>query len=250
MRFRTQRMSRTRVANLMSRTVAIISVACTLTTISVSAQTAQQLVDGIKTRMNSVKSYKAAMRIKLDIPFLTAPESDATMYYKSPDKTHIDAPGFAMLPKRGADATIQRILDKPYVAVDAGREKFRGTMMRRVKIIPTEEGGDIAVATVWIDTVQNVPRKVVSTTRQGGTITAELVFNEAKTRACCLPSYIKLMMDVGAYKLPKTMSGELDKPASTDSEEAPKSNTAIVEIWYSKYQLNIPIADAVFEAER
>lgn len=213
-------------------------------------QSAQDVMEAMKGRMQGVKSYKAQMRIKLDIPFLTAPESTATMFFKAPDKTHIDAPGFAMLPKRGADVTIQRILDQPYVAVDAGREVFQDVMMRKVKILPIEEGGEVAVATVWIDTTQNVPRKVVSTTRQGGTVTAELVFDNAKARAYCLPSYVKLMFDIGEYKLSKTMSGELDRPASQPDEPKAKSTMAVVEIWYSGYELNIPIPDALFKADR
>ena len=207
----------------------------------------------MKGRMKGVSSYKTSMRIKLDIPYLKAPESQATMYFKAPDKTHVDAPGFAMLPKRGADVTIQRVLDKPYVAVDAGREAFLGVQMRKVKILPTEEGGEIAVATVWIDTNLNVPRKVVSTTKQGGTVTAELVFDDAKARAYCLPSYVKLMFDIGSYQMSKVMSGDIDKPASSEADEAKakeKSTKATVEIWYSDYKLNIPIADAVFESER
>lgn len=221
--------------------------------LTAQSQSAQDLMNAMKGRMKGVSSYKTSMRIKLDIPYLKAPESQATMYFKAPDKTHVDAPGFAMLPKRGADVTIQRLLDKPYVAVDAGREAFQGVQMRKVKILPTEEGGEIAVATVWIDTTLNVPRKVLSTTKQGGTVTAELVFDDAKARAYCLPSYVKLMFDIGSYQMSKVMSGDIDKPATSAADDAKakeKSTKATVEIWYSDYKLNVPIADAVFEADR
>mgnify|MGYP000275626481 CR=1 FL=1 len=228
-------------------TLGVVTITLGLNVNASQAQSAQELLTAMKGRMKGVSSYKASMRIKLDIPFLKAPESTATMYFKAPDKTHVDAPGFAMLPKRGADVTIQRVLDKPYVAVDAGRESFQGVQMRKVKILPTEEGGDIAVATVWIDTTQNVPRKVVSTTKQGGTITAELVFDDARARAFCLPSYLKLMFDIGNYEMSKVMSGDIDKPATQTEKPKEKTTQAVVEIWYSDYKLNVPIADAVFE---
>jgi hypothetical protein len=195
---------------------------------------ARRLMEAIKARMQGAKVYDADMRIKVDVSFMKVPESKAHVHFEAPDKTTIDAPGFAMIPKQGADLSAAKLLSQPYVAVSAGREMFQGVMMRKVTVIPSNETGDIAVATVWVDTTAMTPRKVVSTTRKGGTITAELAYNDATARAYCLPSYVKLRFDVGTFQLPKTMTGDFE----TSAADKPKpSQQATVEIWYSSYRI-------------
>jgi hypothetical protein len=222
-----------------------------LTITNVRAVDANGLMEQIKQRMQRVTSYTADLKIKIDISFMKVPEAKAKISFVSPDKTTIEAPGFAMLPKQGADLNALKLLSKPYVAVDAGSEMFQGVRMRKVKVIPADEESDIAVATVYVDTTQMVARKIVTTSRKGGTATAELVYDHAQARNVGLPSYIKLMFDVGAFDLPKTMTGDFESNRTqgtgngergTESEgrrtsDAGRRTTeqAVVEIWYSGY---------------
>jgi len=195
---------------------------------------AQRLMEAIKARMQGAKVYDADMRIKVDVSFMKVPESKAHVHFEAPDKTTIDAPGFAMIPKQGADLSAAKLLSQPYVAVSAGREMFQGVMMRKITVIPSSEASDVAVAIVWVDTTAMTPRKVVSTTRKSGTITAELVYNDAAARTYCLPSYVKLRFDVGAFQIPKTMSGDFEN----STKEKPKGpQQATVEIWYGNYRI-------------
>jgi len=213
-------------------------------------------MDQIKGRMQGARTYIADMKLKVDIPFLKAPPSDATIWFKAPDKTHIESPGFAMIPKQGADLSAATLLAAPYTAFDAGLEDFHGTTMRKIRVIPLDEDAEIAVATVWIDTTLLVPRKVVSTAKRGGTFTAELVYDNANARAYALPSYVKLLFDIGEFKLPKTMTGDFksseqqeessEKNGTSDERRATKDK-AIVQIWYKNYRINVPINDAVFK---
>ena len=219
-----------------------------LTTTPLAAQTsANELLEDLKKCMTSATSYKADLKLKVTVPFLKAPPSEATLWFKAPDKTHIESPGFAMIPKQGADMSAAKLLSQPYTAVDAGRAKFHGTMMRKVKIIPTAENADIVVATIYIDTTLMVPRKVVSTSKTGGTFTAELVYRNAKAREYCLPSYIKLMFDVGSFELPKTMTGDFGSEDEENAKPKGEKGKAIVEIWYKNYEINLAIPDSMFE---
>lgn len=222
-----------------------------LTVTNVRAVDANGLMEQIKQRMQRVTSYTADLKIKIDISFMKVPDAKAKISFVAPDKTTIEAPGFAMLPKQGADLNALKLLSKPYVAVDAGSEMFQGVRMRKVKVIPADEESDIAVATVYVDTTLMVARKIVTTSRKGGTATAELVYDHAQARNVGLPSYIKLMFDVGAFDLPKTMTGDFESNRTqgtgngergTESEgrrtsDAGRQTTeqAVVEIWYSGY---------------
>lgn len=224
---------------------------CFITLIACSSimkgATAQQLLDALYKKMTSAKTYTSEMNIKVDVAFLKAPEAKAKIWFKAPDKTHIEAPGFAMIPKQGADLSASTLLSKPYASVDAGTEMFQGVQMRKIKVLPADESLDIAVATIYVDTTLMIPRKVVTTSRKGGTVVAELVYTDLQAREFCLPSYVKLMMEIGAFELPKTMTGDFDAPKKDPKKSKDGKTTATVEIWYVNYKLNVPISDAIFK---
>ncbi len=202
----------------------------------VHARTADELLAELKAKMERVRSYSATLTIKVDIPFMKVPVSKATLTHTAPDKTTIDAPGFAMIPKQGADMSALKLLSKGYAAVDMGTEVWRGITMRKVKILPADDASDIVVATMWIDTTEMVARKVVSTTKKAGTVTAELVYDDAKARTYGLPSYTKLMMEIGAFSIPKSMSGDFNE-SSKDTKRSDGPQKAVVEIWYAGYTI-------------
>jgi len=219
------------------RLLCYVLVLVTFSPAALWSATAQDYLDQIKAKMSAVKKYSAELRIKVDVPFLKAPESTASITFEAPDKTTIDAPGFAMIPKQGADLSAQRILSKPYLAVDAGTDVFRGIRMRKVKIVPVDDADDIATAVIWIDTISVLPMKVVTTTRTGGTVTAELVYDVPAAREKGLPSYVKLMMNIGNFELPKTMTGDFETPSPQKGAKGAQNGMATVEIWYTKYKI-------------
>lgn len=219
------------------KTLAAISTLLLLLHASASAQDdAQRVMEGIKARMQGTRMYDVDLRIKVNVEFMKVPDSKAHLHFEAPDKTTIDAPGFAMIPKQGADLSALKMLSAPYVAVSAGREVFHGVMMRKITVVPATESGDVAVATLWIDTTSMTPRKVVSTARKGGSVTVELVYENATARTYCLPSYAKLLFDVGAFKMPKTMSGDFENSTKDGATSDAASKQATVEIWYSNYR--------------
>jgi hypothetical protein len=116
--------------------------------------------------------------------------------------------------------------------------------LRKVKILPAEESSDIVVATLWIDESTLNVRKIESTMKKGGTVVAELVYNDAASAAYGMPSYVKLMMDVGAFEIPKTMTGDFDAPARDNSKAAQK---ATVQVSYKSVEFNKPLPEKVFK---
>lgn len=250
---------------MMRLVTASVLAVCALTG-SVRASTAQELLEAIRTRMQGAKTYIASMKIKVDISFLQAPEASATMWFKAPDKTHIESPTFAMIPKQGADLNAMKLLSQPFMAVDAGTEVVGSKLMKKVRILPVDESSPVAVATAWIDTTQMVPVRISTTMKKGGTFMAELTYGNAAARKYCLPSFAKLSFDVANFELPKTISGEFrnsqedpkkaaaaanaTKSASKSGSKASKDTRAVVEIQYTDYKINVPISDSKFTEKK
>jgi hypothetical protein len=59
-----------------------------------------------------------------------------------------------------------------------------------------------------------------------------------------MPSYVKLMMDVGAFEIPKTMTGDFDAPSRDNSKAAQK---ATVQVSYKSVEFNKPLPEKVFK---
>ena len=201
------------------------------------ARTTNELLNDLKIKMQRVKSYTSELTIKVDVPFMKVPVSKATLSHVAPDKTTIDAPGFAMIPKQGPDMSALKLLNSDYAAVDMGTEEWQGVRMRKIKVLPADESSDIVVATLWIDTTMMVARKVMSTTKKAGTITAELVYENATARSYGLPSYTKLIMEIGSFEIPKSMSGDFNESSSDIKTAKNTPQKAMVEIWYAKYRI-------------
>lgn len=197
----------------------------------------------LEAKIAKVKTYTVNLQLDINIPFVEAPPTKATLYFKAPDKTHIETKGFAMLPKQGPDLSVFRILTQPYAVVDVGTTKLNGKTHRQIKVIPTTDASPIAVATFYTDVSTALPAKVEAVTRNGGTLTAEFKFTNTKASAYALPSYAKLMFEVPPMDLPRMMSGDFDKPKTNTNGKPVKAS---VEIHYTNYKINVPIKDDVF----
>lgn len=194
------------------------------------ARTADVLLKELRAKMARAKSYTAQLNIKVDVPFMRVPDMTATLKHTAPDKTTIDAPGFAMLPKDGVDLGALKLLSKDFTAIDMGVENS----MRKIKVLPSDESSDIVVATIWVDTTAMVARKVVSTTKKAGTVTIELSYDNAKARAYALPSFTKISMEMDPLKIPKSISGDFDGNSRKPTAK-PGPVKATVQVWYNSY---------------
>ena len=204
-----------------------------LTALSASftyARTADVLLKELRAKMTRAKSYTAQLKIKVDVPFMRVPDMTATLKHTAPDKTTIDAPGFAMLPKEGVDLGALKMLSKDFTAIDMGVENS----MRKIKVLPSDESSDIVVATIWVDTTAMVARKVISTTKKAGTVTIQLSYDNTKARSYALPSFTKISMELDALKIPKAISGDFDG-SSRKPPAKPGPVTATVQVWYESY---------------
>jgi hypothetical protein len=205
--------------------------------------TPEQVVRAVRAKAAGVNTYIATVSIEVDIPFVKAPRGTATVYFKKPDKTKVVSKGFAMLPKQGVDFAAWKILEAPHVALDAGQATHEGRTLRKIKIVPEDESAQISVATLWVDMNDLVVRRLESTMTTGGKIVADLSYDNAEVKRYGLPSRVRVVLDVGSFDIPKTMSGDFDAPRDA-SKKGPQKATVVVN--YAKYQVNVKVPNDIF----
>ncbi|HEU0110355.1 MAG TPA: hypothetical protein VFQ73_05730 [Flavisolibacter sp.] len=209
------------------------------------AQPETELVKKIKAKLDKVMDYKANGKMKIDVSFINAPESNVQIFFKKPNKFKVKKEGgISLLPKGGVSVNLNSLVpDDQFTVVPAGKSVVNGMQTTVVKLLPLTDKGDIVLTTLYIDEKALVIRKTSITTKENGTYEMELDYGKYLNWG--LPDKVAFIFNTKDYKLPKGITFEYEK----GKKEPPKvENTkGKVEITYTSYQVNKGIADAVFE---
>jgi len=215
--------------------------------LSAYAQDMMPLIKKVKAKLDKVNDYTASGSMKTDIAFIKAPIGKVTMYYKKPNKFKLKKNGgISVLPKGGISMNMNNILsEKDFVAISAGKQMVGNFMTTVVKLIPTSEKSDVVLSTLYIDEVDSVIRKAVTTTKENGTYEIEMSYGKYLTYG--LPSKLTFSFNTKDYKLPKGITMEFGDEDRPSKEEKLKQKKGKVEITYTSYAINQGVPDAVFK---
>ena len=208
-----------------------------------------EIINGVITNFNKVNDYQVDVNIKVDVEFIKVPETKAKIYFKQPDKVHLKADGFAMLPKNGMEFSPSSLIKKDYTAIYEQDVDLNGYKTSIVKVIPLGDQGEVILSTLWIDQKKQVIRKVESTTKTNGTFTIDFTFDDKIKYP--LPSKIIFSFNMDKMNLPSTITGE------TNNENPDKKNKNMgsttkgqVIVNYSNYVVNKGVPDSIFEEKK
>lgn len=204
-----------------------------------------KILEKVKDEFNKVKDYVVDVHVKLDVSFLKMPESDSKVYFKQPDKLHIESNRFAMLPKEGLNFSPLSFLDEKYTALYEREDTVNNIKVSVVKVIPIGNDNDVILTTFWIDQKRNVILKVESSKKPMGTFQLEFTYAKYDGKYV-LPSTMTFTFTVDRTKFPKGMDGQLE---SGDEGESGKSGslTGSVYLTYKNYKVNTNLSDSLFE---
>ena len=213
------------------------------TSIFAQERNPKELLDLIQSKFNNIQDYSVDIEIKIDVNFVDAPNSNAKLYFKQPDKVKIKSDGFAIIPKQGLTFSPSELLTDSYSAIFIKTEIIDSFMVDVIKVVPLEDSSDILLSTLWVDPLYNVIRKVESVTKKMGTITIYLSYEHKATPM--LPSVAKFFFNT-TNSGHGTMFKNSDKSES-NKEKGNLSGTVIIN--YSNYLLNQNLDDSFFVEE-
>ncbi len=210
------------------------------------SQDATNLIYKIKEKINTVNDYVATGKMKTDITFIKAPIGKITVYFKKPNKFKLKKEsGISILPKGGLSINIGNIVSQEdFDIIDSGEEIIDNTKTRKIKLLPRNEESDVVLSTMYIDPIQVLVKKVVTTTKENGTYQIELSYNKYKQYG--LPDKVVFGFNTKDYKMPKGITMEFDDDGKKEMREKMKNKKGKVEITYSSYSINKGIDDSVF----
>ncbi len=204
------------------------------------------ILNNVKEKFNRINDYEVNVRIKVDVDFLKAPESEAKIYFKQPDKIHFESENFALLPKEGINFSPMALLKDNYTALYDKEDTVNGVKTSVVKVIPLNDKSNIILTTLWVDQARNYIMKVESTTKINGTFTIEFNYDKP-VDDYPLPSSTIFTFSIDRTNIPRGMYGNMDEEKENDKKVSRKRTTGRVYVYYSNYKVNEGIPDSIFE---
>ncbi|MCZ6703414.1 MAG: hypothetical protein O6940_10285 [Ignavibacteria bacterium] len=204
-----------------------------------------EILTKVKEAFKIVKDYEVDIHIKVDVNFLKVPESDAKLYFKQPDKIHIESEKFVLLPKQGLNFSPLVLLNEKYTALYDREDTIRGVKTCVVKVIPIGNSSDVILSTLWIDQTRDLIIKIESSRKPVGTFSIDFTYEKYHDQYE-MPSTMIFTFTVDRMRIPRGMNGQLDMEDETDSEKS-GSREGKVYISYSNYKVNQDLSDELFE---
>jgi len=209
------------------------------------AQTPEELINKIRTKLERVNDYTARGKLKTNVVFIKAPVSSVKVYYKKPDKMKIvNENGISFIPKGSVNINLAKFLTGAgnYEIVDGGKEASTG--LRVLKLLPSDENAEIVLSTIYVDEKAELIKKAKNTTRDNGTY--ELEMSYGKYADYGLPDKVIFSFNTKDYKLPKGVTFDYDDGAEKKTGDDLTNKKGKVEITYSEYVINKGVDDAIF----
>lgn len=224
---------------------AIIFVLLCLITNTINAQ-ANLLIEKVSQKLALVNDYTATGIMKTDVAFIKASLGKVKVYFKKPNQLKIKKEGgISLLPKGGVSVSLNSLLNtKQFVAMESGKQLFKGKELQVIKLIPTDDALDWVISTLWIDPSTALVYKTFTTTKENGTY--EVTMEYGAHASYGLPSKIIFGFNTKDYKLPSGITLEFGDDEPISKAKALKAKKGSIEITYSNYSINNGISNTMF----
>lgn len=223
-----------------------------LLSLSDQAQTAEEIIQKVRAKLDKVNDYEAKGKMKTNVIFIKAPVATVKIYYKKPNKLRIiNESGISFIPKGSVNINLNNIFVNTtgFDMIDAGKEN--GTSLRIIKLLPKDENAEIVLSTLYIDETQFLIKKSKTTTKENGTYELEMIYGKYADYG--LADKAIFSFNTKDYKLPKGVTFDYDdgtkKEQTADNPDSnrEKNKKGKVEITYSNYIINKGVPDSVFQ---
>ena len=207
-----------------------------------------KILNRVKEAFTEIEDYEVDVHIRIDVEFLKAPEGEAKLYFKQPDKIHVESEKFALLPKQGLDFSPVALLDEKYTAIYEGDTTINDIQTSIVKIIPLGSDSDVILSTLWIDQTRDLIMKIESSRKPTGTYTIEFTYEKYEDKYD-LPSSMHFSFTVDRMRLPKGMGGQLE---AENGKASQKTGPVIGNVYlnYTNYIVNQNLPDELFDGSK
>jgi len=212
-----------------------------------SAISPEPIIQRLIERMDKIRDYKAEVQISIDIPFLKIPIKKAIIYYRHPNKFHLETKGLSLFPKAASGLSGQNILKIPHTAIYVRKEQRGHFGLHVIKIVPMKDTGDVVLSTLYISEKDEKIYRVETITRNDGWVNIDMT---PGNNPFGLPDRMVMTFEIPRVELPAGFTGDVDvglESSKTHIGAKDKKTKGTVAITYTKYDFNIGLGEDIFK---
>jgi outer membrane lipoprotein-sorting protein len=202
--------------------------------------TAPEILKRMKQQFEPINDYIASVNVSVDMERFQAPEMSATIYFKKPDKVHVDAKNFAMVPRQAIPVNPTQLIEK-FDASLVGTERRGDSTLYKLRLVSKpEKGKPVTELYIWVDGAHWVVTHIEASPWELRKVTAELEYRAVENGAL-LPSRINVVME--SQEPPDSSAERIYSP-----QRMPRKGSISIE--YLGYKINTNFSDDIFEKKK
>ena len=188
-------------------------------------------------KYSGLKDYTADIRIHFDMEALKAPDMQAKLYYKSPDKMKVESKGVFFFPREAGYFNPSTFKPEDFEVKFLEHLIYERKSAVRLQLTPRELKRSNQRFVLTVDMDQNLILRIDSLTVEGKKMIATIDYG--KFEEFDLPTHIEIQLEV-----PPTEPERMREfgPFAQKS----KGVTGKVDITYSNYKVNSGLSDEIF----
>jgi outer membrane lipoprotein-sorting protein len=199
---------------------------------------ATRYLDSLERKYATLKDYTADVHVHFDLEGFKAPDMQARLYFKIPDKIKIESKKIFFLPKEGSYFNPFMFKKEDFEIKLLEYLTYSGRQAVKLKLTPKKPKRDIRDFVLTLDTDRNLIREMDISSFEGREVKATIEYGQFRDFE--LPTRIELHLDISFNESREIK--DFGQPA-----EKPKRVTGNVEITYSNYKVNSGLRDEMFK---
>lgn len=202
--------------------------------------TAAQILQKMKQQFEPVRDYTATLRVSADMERMQIPEMLVTIYFKQPDKVHVEAKNFAMVPREAVAVNPAQLIDK-FDATLVGTERRGDSTFYKLRLVSKpEKGKPVRESYVWVDGGRWVATRLEAMPSDVRKISVDLEYRLVDDKFL-LPSKISVQMET-------QQQSDSTAERMYNPQRLPRKGN--ITIQYSDYKVNTNLPDEIFEKKK
>lgn len=211
----------------MALAIAVVITALVVPARHCEADAAMSMLQRALQATEQVQDYTATVAVTVDSPALQMPRRTARVYFKRPDKVHVESDGLMVIPRDALMlGNLSKHVEQYATAAFTGTGTLSGRPVRAIKLAPKDARPGTGRVLVWIDSERHLLLK--SEIWRGGARMLTVQFEHTRVD--------------GRYWMPRRIVTEVAEGALMRRGEGGR-----IELEFSNYRVNRGIPDSIFE---
>jgi len=202
-----------------------------------------RILQALERKYADLKDYTVGIQVHFAIETFKAPDLQAKLYYKVPDKMRIESKRVVFFPRDGGYFNPAQFKQEDYTVFFLGYVTYDNRKAAQLRLIPKKIKGATQDMVLTIDTAKILLQEMLLTLTGGKEVKA--VFTYGTFDGFALPTFIRLVLNLPPVE-PGVAQGYGAIPNGTEEKRVQGEIT----VTYTDYQVNTGLPDELFKKDK